>query len=470
MKNYLLIVVVALVVSLTFAKAQTAPSSQISGATRKTDLVELIDLDNTFKLEVRYATAHNFVGRAVYPEPRAFLQRVAAEALLKVQRKLKKQNLGLIIYDGYRPWSVTKIFWDSTSGEQRNFVADPAKGSKHNRGCAVDLGLYDLRTGETLEMPSDFDEFTVRAYPSYDGGTIEQRRNRDLLRTEMEAAGFAVNRYEWWHFDYKDWEKFPILDVSFEQIKDLDADFKQAKIETRKDWQRFFDEKKVTGATLVYDLRGKRFLTNDAARADKQFIPASTSKIIHSLIFLETGALKDENEIIKWDGVQRDIAAWNQDHNLRSAFKVSAVWFYVAASRRISAEKMQVYYDLANYGNRRINDFGTDYWNTGNLRISQREQLLFLKHLYENRLPFSQRSIDRTKDIFIAEKNGDYVLRAKTGWSTAFTPNVGWYVGYVERGQDVFFFATEIDMKTAEDAPKRIEITKNILRELKAIE
>ncbi len=131
---------------------------------------------------------------------------------------------------------------------------------------------------------------------------------------------------------------------------------------------------------------------------------------------------------------------------------------------------MQHYYNVANYGNRKINDFGKDYWNFGDLRITPREQIAFLRHFYQNRLPFSARSIDLVKDILITEKTDKYILRAKTGWSTAFTPNVGWYVGYVERGANVYFFATELDLKNDADAPKRIEITRNILRTLKIID
>ncbi|MEP6925810.1 MAG: class D beta-lactamase [Pyrinomonadaceae bacterium] len=459
-----------LLVFVPFVQAQNAAPPKLPGATRKADLIELSSLDNTIKLDIRYATANNFVGRPVYPEARAFLQKPAAEAVVRVHQRLKKQGLGIVIFDGYRPWTVTKLFWDVTSGNDRNFVADPAKGSKHNRGCAIDLGLYDLKTGKNIEMPSGYDEFSERAFPAYTGGTPEQTRMRELLRKEMEAEGFNVIKTEWWHFDYKDWQEYPIFDIPFSQIKDLDARFNRAKLTENKSLKKFFDAADVTGGILIYDLRRNKFTAFDAARADREFIPASTSKIIHSLIFLETGALKDENEIIKWDGVERTVPAWNQDHNLRSALKVSAVWFYVESSKRVGAEKMQHYYNLADYGNRKINDFGKDYWNFGDLRITPREQIAFLRRFYQNRLPFSNKSTEIVKDILIAEKTDKYVLRAKTGWSTAFTPNVGWYAGYVERGADVYFFAAELDLKNDTDAPKRIEITRNILRELKIID
>jgi D-alanyl-D-alanine dipeptidase len=187
-------------------------------ADRAPELVELISLDPTLRLDIRYATPHNFIGRPVYPEARAFLQRPAAEALLRVHRKLARSGFGLLIFDGYRPWSVTKIFWDSVSGEKRNFVADPSLGSKHNRGCAVDLSLYERATGRAVTMPTDYDEMTTRAYPDYGGGTPESRRHRDLLRAAMEAEGFTVHPREWWHFDYRDWARYPILNLPFSSL------------------------------------------------------------------------------------------------------------------------------------------------------------------------------------------------------------------------------------------------------------
>ena len=181
-------------------------------------MIELTELSNTIKLDIRYATANNFVGRPVYAEARAFLQRPAAEALVRVHEKLREQGLGLVIFDGYRPWTITKLFWEVVPEDKRKFVADPAKGSKHNRGCAVDLSIYNLRSGKLIDMPSGFDEFTERASPNYTGGTEKERANRDLLRSLMEAEGFSVNPNEWWHFDYKDWEKYAIYDIAFSEI------------------------------------------------------------------------------------------------------------------------------------------------------------------------------------------------------------------------------------------------------------
>jgi D-alanyl-D-alanine dipeptidase len=188
------------------------------GTFRRPDLVELVKLDPTIKLDIRYATANDFLGTPVYTQARAFLQRPAAEALVLANQALKVHGYGLIIHDGYRPWYVTEIFWEATPDDKKKFVANPAEGSKHNRGCAVDLSLYDLSTGKEVEMPSGYDEMTDRAYADYPGGTPDERARRASLRQAMEAQGFAVIPDEWWHFDYKDWKQYPIQNVKFEDL------------------------------------------------------------------------------------------------------------------------------------------------------------------------------------------------------------------------------------------------------------
>lgn len=190
-----------------------------TGNFKPTDLVELKNLDTSIHLDIRYATSNNFVGRPLYKEARAFLQRPAAEALVRVNASLKPLGYGLVVFDGYRPWSVTNLFWKVTPPDKHNFVANPAHGSIHNRGCAVDLSLYDLKTGKEIEMTGNYDEMTERSYSDYTGGTEEQRKMRDLLRTKMEAEGFKVIHDEWWHFDYKDWKDYRITNVPFEKIK-----------------------------------------------------------------------------------------------------------------------------------------------------------------------------------------------------------------------------------------------------------
>ncbi len=189
-----------------------------AGEFRKPDLVELPKLDPKIKLDIRYATSNNFLSTPVYTEATAFLQRPAAEALLRAQKKLETMGYGLLIHDAYRPWYVTKIFWDATPEDKHIFVADPSQGSRHNRGCAVDLSLYDLSTGKPVEMVGVYDEMSERSFPGYPGGTSLERWHRELLRHALEDEGFLVYPFEWWHFDYADWQKYPILNVAFEQL------------------------------------------------------------------------------------------------------------------------------------------------------------------------------------------------------------------------------------------------------------
>ena len=203
---------------LSVLKQKAAVQPRKEGDFLQPDLVEVVTLDSTIKLDIRYATDNNFLGLALYDEPRAFLQRTAAEALVRVQKKLAIYNYGLIIHDAYRPWYVTKMFWDATPDKQKEFVADPAKGSRHNRGGAVDVALYNRQTGQSVAMISGYDEFSPRAYSDYMGGTSLERWQRDLLRTIMEEEGFTVCQEEWWHFDYHDWHKYPILNLPFNEI------------------------------------------------------------------------------------------------------------------------------------------------------------------------------------------------------------------------------------------------------------
>lgn len=189
------------------------------GDFKETNLVELVKLDSTILLDIRYATSNNFVGQPVYKEARAFLQKDAAESLKRINASLKPLGYGIMVFDGYRPWDVTKIFYDVTSKENKKFVADPKEGSRHNRGCAVDVSLYDLKTKKEIQMPGAYDEMTERSYFDYMGGTEEQRKMRDLLIDKMQADGFTVYKYEWWHFDFKDWQKYRITNVAFSEIK-----------------------------------------------------------------------------------------------------------------------------------------------------------------------------------------------------------------------------------------------------------
>ena len=222
MKNYLvkknILWILAAVLFLTLSSCKDEPPHE-TGNFKEPDLVELIKLDTTFHLDIRYATSNNFLGRPVYKEARAFLQRPAAEALVKVNNELKPFGYALVIFDGYRPWSVTKTFWDMTPEDKKEFVANPKVGSRHNRGCAVDLSLYEIASGKEVEMPGEYDEMSERSYADYKGGTEKQRKLRDLLRTKMEENGFKVLDVEWWHFDFKDWNSYRIENIPFNNIR-----------------------------------------------------------------------------------------------------------------------------------------------------------------------------------------------------------------------------------------------------------
>lgn len=190
-----------------------------TGTYLPSDLVDLARLDSGFMFDIRYATDNNFVGTPLYSQAKAFLERPAALALCRVNKRLHEEGYGLIVYDGYRPWYVTWLFWQVTPDEEKIFLADPQEGSKHNRGSAIDVGMYSLATKEELEFPSGFDEMTERAFSDYAGGTPEQNHHRKVLREAMESEGFIVHPKEWWHFDYHDWNLYEIQNIRFEEIK-----------------------------------------------------------------------------------------------------------------------------------------------------------------------------------------------------------------------------------------------------------
>lgn len=200
----------------TDAQAATPPAEK--GPFRNSDLVGLAKLDPSIHFDIRYATSNNFLGTPVYTQARAFLQRPASEALLRAVHKLQPLGYGILIHDAYRPWYVTKIFWEATPPEGKIFVADPAQGSRHNRGCAVDLTLYELKSGAPVRMTGTYDEMSPRSFPNYPGGTSLERWHRDLLRWAMESEGFTVYDSEWWHFDFKDWHDYSIENTPFEKL------------------------------------------------------------------------------------------------------------------------------------------------------------------------------------------------------------------------------------------------------------
>ena len=230
------------------------------------------------------------------------------------------------------------------------------------------------------------------------------------------------------------------------------------------DFERHFQELNVEGSILIYDLNNNQTHQYNAARNATAFTPASTFKILSSLIALETGAIPNEISVLTWDGVERSVPAWNRDLNMREAFKISAVWFYQVLVRRVGYEQMQQWLTQIGYGNQAIgSEADVDkFWLGGELQITPQEQIQFLQRFYSNDLPFSQRTIAIVKDIMIVEQTPDYTIRAKTGLAS----RVGWYVGYLERNDNVYFFATNIEIRNEADWRNRIELTRRCLEDL----
>lgn len=236
---------------------------------------------------------------------------------------------------------------------------------------------------------------------------------------------------------------------------------------TAQDMQKYFDEYGLRGSFAVYDLNNDKFVYYDSARCFVRFTPASTFKIPNSIIGLETGVIEDENFVIPWDGIKRR-EQWDKDLSLKDAIKVSCVPYYQELARRVGAEKMQEMLDKFGYGNADITSGIDRFWLEGNLKISQMEQIDFLKKLYKGELPVSKRAADITENIIILDVTSQQVLRGKTGWGFEDGKNIGWFVGWVETGGNVYFYATNVesDTETESFAESRRKITENILMEM----
>jgi beta-lactamase class D len=237
------------------------------------------------------------------------------------------------------------------------------------------------------------------------------------------------------------------------------------------DFGRHFQYLGVEGSIMIYDSNNDRVFQHNPQRNTTAFLPASTFKILNSLIALETGVISDELAILTWDGISRKIPAWNRDLNMREAIKLSAIWFYQVLARKVGYDRMQQWVTQVGYGNQKIGgiDDIDKFWLQGQLRITPQEQIQFLRRLYKNDLPFSERSLSIVKDMMIMEKTPDYTITGKTGWvgvADEVTPKIGWYVGYVEKGENVYFFATNIDIRNESDPAARLELTRRCLQDL----
>lgn len=242
-------------------------------------------------------------------------------------------------------------------------------------------------------------------------------------------------------------------------------------------FQNIYDSLGLEGSTTIYDYKNKKWIFINEQDAEIMTLPASTFKIPNSLIILENKAVNDENEIYKWDSLPKshfgvEIKAWEKDTDLKNAYKNSTVWFYVMASQKIKRKEYKRILRKISYGNNVLGEKGDDFWNYGEFAISPKNQIAFLIKLYENKLPFSQVNIGKVKHFMVSESTENYTFRDKTGWTRMNGKDIGWWVGYMETKENVFFFATRLTKDINEDNPNfmrgRKEVTKKILKEIKA--
>lgn len=247
--------------------------------------------------------------------------------------------------------------------------------------------------------------------------------------------------------------------------------WKDSNVIEKKEWKQYFDKEAVKGTFLLYDLKKDQYLVYNFKRSKEGFLPASTFKIFNTLVGLETGVI-DTNVMIHWDGVRRWNADWNRDMKLKTAFQLSCVPCYQQIARKVGAERMKEWVQKANYGHMDIHENNIDtFWLAGKSRISPMEQVEFLQRIYHNDLPFSKNTVETFKNIMISERGTDYIMRSKTGWTTQGKQNIGWNVGYVEKENNVYFFALNMQKKVRKKGsgnfgPARKGITEKILKDL----
>ena len=195
--------------------------AQMIKADPENELLDMRKLLPNAQFDVTYAGTNNFLKRKIYPTSDLFMRAPAAQALVRASKNLNKLGYGLLLFDGYRPYSVTELFYEEIG--DTTFVADPRKGSKHNRGMAIDLTLFDLKTGKAVLMPTAYDEASEKAYQDYTGGDPIALKNRAILRQAMEEVGFTIFKYEWWHYDFRGWEQCLTYDIWHEDIRRVNA-------------------------------------------------------------------------------------------------------------------------------------------------------------------------------------------------------------------------------------------------------
>lgn len=228
-------------------------------------------------------------------------------------------------------------------------------------------------------------------------------------------------------------------------------------------WQHFFDEAGVKGTFVLTSLETGQTHTSDLFRAETRYLPASTFKIMNTLIALECKSIQSIDEVFRWDGEVRSYEAWNKDLSVREAFRVSAVWVYQEMARRSGRENIEKWLTASGYGNMQTGPEIDRFWLDGDIAVSPVEQILFLKKLWLHQLPFSENTQQQVKELMLTETDGNSRLYAKTGWAARVSNQIGWYVGAVENNGHVFLFALNIDIKEPSDTKYRIEITRKIL-------
>ena len=241
------------------------------------------------------------------------------------------------------------------------------------------------------------------------------------------------------------------------------------KIILKEDYKSYFKQYKVDGSFVLYNQNDKSYSIYNKSQFEQEFTPASTFKICNTLIGLETGVITDENFVIPWDSVLRQIPKWNTNHDLKTAFKNSTVWYYQELARRVGVEKMQFWVDKLKYGNKNISGGIEKFWLRGDLRITPKQEIDFLVKLNNNKLPVSKRSIDILKKIMLVSDTNGIKIYAKTGWGSQNKLEIGWYVGFVETKDNVYYFSNCIqtsDLENQNFAQARIEIAQNILKSL----
>jgi len=236
----------------------------------------------------------------------------------------------------------------------------------------------------------------------------------------------------------------------------------------RADFVRFYDAYDLKGSFVLFDEQNQTYTVYNPGQLQKPFTPASTFKICNSLIGIETGVIADADFLMPWDSVVRWNENWNRDHDLRSAYRYSTVWYYQELARRVGGQRMKHWLDTLAFGNADTTGGIDQFWLNGHLKISPMQQIEFLRKLHHNELPFSQRTVDIVKDIMVMKDTLGFTVRAKTGWGNQDNEDIGWYVGYITRGNKVWYFANCVQSQKPGDDfwQARIDILYMILGDL----